>query len=176
MYSDNLQVGSLVQRYDYEYRHHHNYDQNYFPYGPKGVIFALGGSDTGSVWDRYAAWCEVRWEDGTYEKFMGNREEETTIYEQLLDVTPELVVNVVMKDREYGGPEEGGWYGNTETPERHTICKSEAEAEALLEREQAWCDTENEGRPEISSVLSEGRYAAYRSVWPAERIGVGHYE
>lgn len=95
------------------------------------------------------------------------------------------VVAVFLCDQAYGGPEEGGWYfdcgtRSTEHAPHTQIFSNEGAARDYRETLQALLDaTDNEGRREISSVLSEGQYRAV--VWynyapthfPAERP---HYE
>lgn len=73
----------------------------------------------------------------------------------------------VLHDRAYGGPEEGGWwfdYWQVETlPEvLPVICRTEDEAQAARDTMDELIKTLglNDGRREISSVLSEGRYEA----------------
>ena len=75
-------------------------------------------------------------------------------------------VAVFLCDRAYGGPEEGGWWYECGEPveeysqfTRYFINKSEAFV--YQNRLQArLCNKLNEGRREISSVLSEGQYYA----------------
>jgi hypothetical protein len=84
-------------------------------------------------------------------------------------------LNVYLEDRAYGGPEEGGWwfsYGILERCEPVPTEKAE-ERKAELEKEYS-----NEGRRDINSVLSEGRYSVQiddrpGADWPEERP---HYE
>lgn len=77
-------------------------------------------------------------------------------------------VAIYMEDKLYGGPEEGGWYYHAGD------LVMEPRAAALLRgfdnEEDAWdyanklnnttMEQWNEGRPSISSCLSEGRYVA----------------
>jgi hypothetical protein len=60
-------------------------------------------------------------------------------------------------DLAYGGPEEGGWYYDTFQQVRTFTfpARYHERAHHWLER---YCRIQNQGRPEISSVLSEGRY------------------
>lgn len=76
-------------------------------------------------------------------------------------------VNVYLDDRAYGGPEEGGWWYDCGEAVRSTRVETDADTDAAMEREQAWCDAENEGRPPISSVTSRGRYHARVEEEPA---------
>ena len=103
---------------------------------------------------------KVRWDDGSI-----------TTEDGIECVTPKHYVNVYLRDRAYGGGEEGGWWYDCYAPEQEE-CKwfpTEAEAQACLETAQAWCDQENsERRSDISSVISEGRYEVVLEAWPAE--------
>lgn len=77
-------------------------------------------------------------------------------------------VAIYMEDRAYGGHEEGGWYFDTAE-----LCMEPRAANFLrgFDKEEDAFDYAdalnqglisqwNEGRPEVSSVLSEGRYHA----------------
>lgn len=63
-----------------------------------------------------------------------------------------------MVDRKYGGPEEGGWYYTAFEPIRVFYVPKKM-GHRLAIRLRRYADKLNEGRREISSVLSEGRYA-----------------
>lgn len=64
-------------------------------------------------------------------------------------------VAVVLEDRAFGGREEGGWW----YPYGMVINQIWTTPNSpRFQRKQAWVNEENEGRPDISSVLSEGRY------------------
>jgi hypothetical protein len=72
-------------------------------------------------------------------------------------------VNLVLEDRSYGGSEEGGWWYNTQEPTPHgwdaefrTL--EAAQAYRALYEDQIVAEL-NVGRRDISSVLSQGRYA-----------------
>jgi hypothetical protein len=84
-------------------------------------------------------------------------------------------VNVYLTDREYGGPEEGGWWFSTGEPvESHEVSEDEADALADTLRQKY----SNEGRRPVSSVLSEGEYCVSvedheARPWPTEQP---HYE
>jgi hypothetical protein len=77
-------------------------------------------------------------------------------------------VAIYMEDRAFGGPEEGGWYYDTAElcmePEAAQFLRgfnNEEEAtEYALELNAEVMPVWNEGGADISSVLSEGRYAA----------------
>jgi hypothetical protein len=87
-----------------------------------------------------------------------------------------FTVAICLADRAYGGPEEGGWYYGCGIPsDEHAnlvqgfITRDAAEQYAYdLEKT---CDALNEGKPDINSVLSEGRYVpvvfeGYPRHWP----------
>ncbi len=92
-------------------------------------------------------------------------------------------VAIFMMDRQYGGPEEGGWYYDVGEPEleyAHLVkgFEFEEDANAYCSELQRLTEELNKGRPSIGSVLSRGRYAAricegYPKSFPAERP---HYE
>lgn len=63
-----------------------------------------------------------------------------------------------LEDRCYGGPEEGGWYYTVFVPLRFWWVPVRA-ADRFERRVRAYVAKLNRGRREISSVLSEGRYA-----------------
>lgn len=67
-----------------------------------------------------------------------------------------------MLDRAYGGPEEGGWYFDCGAPILHQdnrVFASEVNAYELADTLNKTVARDlNEGRPEISSVNSEGQY------------------
>jgi hypothetical protein len=80
--------------------------------------------------------------------------------------TGRWVVSIMLVDRAYGGPEEGGWWFNygQVAPEhaKHTkVFNDEKEAENYLGNLRIdVCKKLNEGRRDIGSVLSEGIYEA----------------
>ena len=64
-------------------------------------------------------------------------------------------------DRAYGGSEEGGWWYETGTPEvteHMRVFRVEKDASEYAESLQPVSDDLNEGRPDVCSVLSRGRY------------------
>jgi hypothetical protein len=76
-------------------------------------------------------------------------------------------VAIYMEDRAFGGHEEGGWYYDTAElcmePEAAQYLRGfddEGEAYTYATDLHNILTKWNEGRPETSSVLSEGRYAA----------------
>jgi hypothetical protein len=72
---------------------------------------------------------------------------------------PDVTVYAYMYDRAYGGPEEGGWYYNTEQPlRRETYTMSLTDAIKWCRRANDLLEMVNKNRREVSSVLSEGRY------------------
>ena len=68
-------------------------------------------------------------------------------------------VNEYLVDLSYGGPEEGGWYyevGEFVAP--HGSAETEDQAISLADSVRPSIAAKNEGRPDITSVLSRGRY------------------
>jgi hypothetical protein len=95
------------------------------------------------------------------------------------------VVCVALRDKAYGGPEEGGWWYDTTEPQLGgdfpipVVVKTRDEAEAAADIMSDWCLPQNEGRPSTSSVLSEGVYVSmiYEGEWPRDLPEtVPHYE
>lgn len=86
-------------------------------------------------------------------------------------VTPTLFVSVYIKDRAYGGPEEGGWWYDTMSPV-YDMCQqafSVEDAEAKLKEVWIWCEEENAKRnSDINSVNSDGTYMAFLECNPPE--------
>ena len=76
--------------------------------------------------------------------------------------SPRFYVNCYMIDQAYGGPEEGGWWYTGGRPVESRLANSEIEAKDILAERNAYWVTHNEGRPEIYSVLSEGRFSVCR--------------
>ena len=68
-------------------------------------------------------------------------------------------------DREYGGPEEGGWWFDSGVLRRIVkVCKSEDEAYRVARRANTLLDVLQRDLPSVSSVLyTGGRYRAYVS-------------
>lgn len=74
-------------------------------------------------------------------------------------------VNVYLLDRAYGGPEEGGWYYTYGTKIKSIPT---LKPRKLYKKVLRWCEQQNEGTPEIYSVLSQGRYDVYIEDGPAQ--------
>lgn len=87
-------------------------------------------------------------------------------------------VNVYLVDREYGGPEEGGWYYDSGRLHSSTQVVDDDAAEAKKAELQLMCDQLNEGRPPIHSVASYGQYRVYIEEEPGENFPKvrPHYE
>lgn len=124
----------------------------------------------------------IRWDVGTVDddvKLEGEYEESGVSWE-LVDVTPLLYVNLYLHDRDYGGPEEGGWWFDTyspvsedsgdwdQAPPRYGHFTTPEEAETAMEPLRNWCDWENRSRRSPSSVASDGHYCVRLEAWPAE--------
>jgi len=92
-------------------------------------------------------------------------------------------VSIHMIDRAYGGPEEGGWWFDYGEPDdgfwEHTrLFGSYEEASEYGNNLNDMIKELNKGRPDVGSVLSEGRYDwiiqyGYPYAWPKQRP---HYE
>lgn len=93
------------------------------------------------------------------------------------DMLPEIFyVTIYLVDRAYGGAEEGGWWYDTGEPvlepiegeSRQRSFDSLDDATAYLKSLNPIIERLNEGRPDISSVLSQGRYHGYLETHPPE--------
>ena len=85
-------------------------------------------------------------------------------------------VTVVIEDRAYGGPEEGGWWYHTRNIVEKHYCASVRALSAVMQRTTS--EYTNDGRYPISSVLSDGEYTIIvadhiPAEYPLERL---HYE
>ncbi len=120
----------------------------------------------------------VRWENGLVEDMELTGDEGGGW--EIVDVTPELYVNLYLWDREYGGPEEGDWWYDTyepiskgfgdweESPPAFGHFETVAEAEKALAVLKAWCNRENQSRRSPSSMASDGNFCAFQEAWPGE--------
>ena len=82
-------------------------------------------------------------------------------------------VNVYLVSREYGGPEEGGWYYDAGQLLK-CMPVPPSKAEALLDKVTAWCKQMNDGTMPRSSVIGSPDYLCRLSPnpgkdYPAER-------
>lgn len=87
-------------------------------------------------------------------------------------------VNIYLVQQQYGGPEEGDWWYEQGIPYASIPVMPKETAKEVADRYQPLVDQLNEGRPSLSSVLSEGRYRISRErhiaiIFPKERP---HYE
>lgn len=96
---------------------------------------------------------------------------------EVVDVTPRVYANIYLKNRAYGGPEEGGWWYPTYTPAdrewsadppQYGLMPSEELAELAVAALDTWCDLENATRPSIDSTASKGRFVVFQEAWPPE--------
>lgn len=104
---------------------------------------------------------------------------ETVGLEDFEVVTPKIYVNIYLHDRQYGGPEEGGWWFDVWDVEEVFRCRDEAHAKQVFELKTGEAVEDNKlRRSDVSSVISEGRYEVKLEAWPAERIPAvaPHYE
>ncbi|UCC74155.1 MAG: hypothetical protein JSV86_06230 [Gemmatimonadota bacterium] len=83
-------------------------------------------------------------------------------------------VNVYLVDQAYGGPEEGGWWYDWGVP--HVSIPEECPGGIYTMQKlwQAWCDKENDARPDYCSVHGQGEYRVSvedepARAWPSER-------
>lgn len=73
-------------------------------------------------------------------------------------------ISVMMEDMAYGGPEEGGWWYTTVHRVESHFCQNITVLKKVLER--VIKEYNNAGRPEISSVISRGRFKTILSYDP----------
>lgn len=87
-------------------------------------------------------------------------------------------LNIYLVDRAYGGPEEGGWYYPTSEVVRSLRAPDYWSATRHLPRLMEIIHRLNKGRPSISSVLSQGRYAVRFETKPGKNSPevIPHYE
>lgn len=82
-----------------------------------------------------------------------------------------MYVNIYLVNRQYGGPEEGGWwYDVGQAIETWTVRKGRRRARRLrrmLRKAQRKCRARNRGRKPLHSVLCEGIFEAYQENMPA---------
>jgi len=92
---------------------------------------------------------------------------------------------IVMHDKSYGGPEEGGWWYDTFEPQMGpdvpmpAIFKTRAEAEHWCDEQTEWCVEQNQDRHSPGSTISDGHYTTmiYEAEFPChEPKEVPHYE
>lgn len=144
---------------------------------PEGTVIGMDaddcdGSDTINS-------LTIRWNDGRIETTPPEGEDALGTWE-VKDCTPLLYANLYLHDREYGGPEEGGWWYNTYSPVSRDSSDWDTDpptfgwfasadaAEKASEALEVWCRLENTTRRSPSSVLSEGHYCVRLEAWPAE--------
>jgi hypothetical protein len=103
--------------------------------------------------------------------------------EQESQMTDFYSVSIHLYDRAYGGPEEGGWWFDYGEPDHGywnftRLFDNAEDARAYGNSLDGVIAELNQGRPEVSSVVSEGRYGwfvqeGYPHAWPVTRP---HYE
>ena len=122
----------------------------------------------------------------SYETKLSQREESNRkVLRSFFKAMPPVYVNMYLDDRAFGGSEEGGWYYNCGTPADGWVSEpiycfdgwgpaipEEVQIETIAKdlrryfeeiyteigRAEMWAEERNEGRPDIGSVLSEGRF------------------
>lgn len=125
--------------------------------GREGWIHVIRDSsqEADDSWD-----CIIVWSDTTQERLL---EQDFEI------ITPLVYVNVYLRDRAYGGPEEGGWWYGVQSIEFTFRCKDEKHAKQVYDMMFIKYEDENRNRnSDISSVTSEGRYDVELEAWPGE--------
>jgi hypothetical protein len=153
----------------------------YVPDGASvGTIIGITNGGDRDGFDTIAS-VRIRWDVGTVEDEVKLEDEYATGTSwELVDVTPLLYANLYLNDREYGGPEEGGWWYDTYSPVNresgdwneepptfgHFITDEDAKQQMPILQE--WCDAENSTRRSPSSVASDGHYCVRLEAWPAE--------
>jgi hypothetical protein len=75
-------------------------------------------------------------------------------------------VNKYRLTREYGGPEEGGWYWDCLSPTNYILCVDEDHAKDILKLWQKEVDQENEGEEHYCNVNSRGESLVYIENYP----------
>lgn len=113
----------------------------------------------------------VRWMNGTITEYSDEYDLEDSNVEI---ATPKLYVNVYVMTREYGGPEEGGWYYDAWYPttedddliskKYNTVEEAEAAYKIMVENVKE----ENATRYPLHSVLSDGIYEVRLEAYEAE--------
>ena len=102
---------------------------------------------------------------------------------QVEEGIPFYSVSIHLYDRAYGGPEEGGWWFDYGEPDHGywnftRLFDNQDDARAYANTLDGVIAELNQGRPEVSSMASEGRYGwfiqeGYPHAWPVTRP---HYE
>ncbi len=91
--------------------------------------------------------------------FEGNKNIEKLEVDDLEDITPYQYINIYLIDRAYGGPEEGGWWYDTQDLEESRWFSTEQNAENALQDIENIYEQENKERnSNIYSVCSDGKY------------------
>tara|TARA_R110000824_G_scaffold90771_4_gene221460 strand:- start:4189 stop:4461 length:273 start_codon:yes stop_codon:yes gene_type:complete len=87
-------------------------------------------------------------------------------------------VNIYLTDKAYGGREEGGWWYNYGEPFASIPVLPKETMDEVFERYTPYINSLNEGRPDISSVLSEGWFSMYKENHMAKAFPetTPHYE
>lgn len=98
---------------------------------------------------------------------------------QIAEGIPFYSVSIHMIDRAYGGPEEGGWWFDYGSPDHGywhftRLFETYKDARTYAHSLDGIVAELNQGRPDVSSVLSEGRFGwfiqeGYPHAWPKER-------
>lgn len=136
-----------------------------------GTVIAVNREENSYDDDIHKSYT-VRWDTGAIIELDINEAE---------DITENRYANIYIHNRAYGGPEEGGWWYDTMTPfnpqtddfetkpPAFGLFDSEGDAEKAAEALADWCETENQNRRDVSSVLSDGVFVVEVEAWPSEQ-------
>ena len=168
-----LRIGDLVRQIDHQatFGSHDGYVFT----GPVGIVTAI---EVGYEDDRdELRSVDVLWDgadaSGGYESTITHepKGENPITISDIEPVTPELWVNVYLRDRAFGGPEEGGWWFDcgAHVPEESRWYSTPEAARAAFDAKRLWCDEANCHRnSDLGSVCCEGRYSVSLESWPGE--------
>lgn len=93
---------------------------------------------------------------------------ETTIGEAVKVADSMRYVVLWFNTRDYGGPEEGGWFYDTGEPQKVYAVGPDEDLDAKLGEVREMADKRNVGRRSLGSVLSTGRYSvSWENEYPA---------
>lgn len=134
--------------------------------GQQGIVFEYKEEERdgcGDI-DEFAK-VTIRWLNGTI-----SVHSESEFWSDLCIITPKRFVNIYLRDRAYGGGEEGGWWYDTLEPqdESKEFPTEEEAIKHLRAAEEEAIEENSNRRSNIGSVLSEGCYEVRLEAWPGE--------